>query len=536
MTSFEGESGLLAILDPSELKGGSQETGYNKTEHVITLTNGSTIMGFSAEKPSRLRGPQCHGMVLEEVSSWVNAKEAYDMSELGCRLPIPDTVTPHAHSDACPSACDKTEIRTPNPTRFLISSTPKRNAITRNLTKDPDIVIITESTYANAENLDPGFLKRMLRKYEGTTLGLQELHGVVLDDADGSLFKSPWFRTLRVTATLRRSQTSQHVPLGDKLPTSLLEAAIHATPTSPLQAMMTTRVGWDPAVTSVKGKSDLHGIIACGRLSAEGLAAAGFSDTGTTYDEATYDPVLLATATARASSGDPDALSFILNLRVKPQAGDIVILADRSGVLSPVAAAKRVIALCHEVGATEVALEQNQGYDTWKSVWREAGGEDSGIRLHALSATANKEVRATPLATAYEQAYNLQNTAPIRIFSLELADSAAGSAGARGSVTRGKADADEYTDESEESEALFADEILHAIPGSAITRQNEDEVSDGEVDTLEFLQDEMTSWVPAESAKSPNRIDALVHCVARLGIGVKPKTAVTRAGRLSELV
>lgn len=51
-TCFEGHSGLLSVVPPELVK------DYNKTNLQITLVNGATIRGFSAEEPERLRGPQ----------------------------------------------------------------------------------------------------------------------------------------------------------------------------------------------------------------------------------------------------------------------------------------------------------------------------------------------------------------------------------------------------------------------------------------------------------------------------------------------
>lgn len=51
-TCFEGESGLLAVVPPECV------ANYNRSDLVLTLTNGAMIRGFSAEKADRLRGPQ----------------------------------------------------------------------------------------------------------------------------------------------------------------------------------------------------------------------------------------------------------------------------------------------------------------------------------------------------------------------------------------------------------------------------------------------------------------------------------------------
>jgi phage terminase large subunit-like protein len=53
---FEGESGLLSVIPPELIK------AYNKSDLVIEMYNVAggvtSIRGFTAEKPERLRGPQ----------------------------------------------------------------------------------------------------------------------------------------------------------------------------------------------------------------------------------------------------------------------------------------------------------------------------------------------------------------------------------------------------------------------------------------------------------------------------------------------
>lgn len=51
-TCFEGESGLLNVIPPECV------AKYNASDLILTLANGATIRGFSAEKADRLRGPQ----------------------------------------------------------------------------------------------------------------------------------------------------------------------------------------------------------------------------------------------------------------------------------------------------------------------------------------------------------------------------------------------------------------------------------------------------------------------------------------------
>jgi phage terminase large subunit-like protein len=87
----------------------------------------------------------------------------------------------------------------------VASTTPRPIKLMRELIADPQTVISRGSTYANRDNLAPSFVRRILRKYEGTRLGRQELHAELLDDAPGAL----WQREEMLDA----HRVSDHPPL-----------------------------------------------------------------------------------------------------------------------------------------------------------------------------------------------------------------------------------------------------------------------------------------------------------------------------------
>jgi phage terminase large subunit-like protein len=76
--------------------------------------------------------------------------------------------------------------------RVVVTTTPKPIKIIRELIADPTTVITRGSTYDNRANLAPAFLQQIVRKYEGTRLGRQELNAEILDDVPGAL----WSRAL----------------------------------------------------------------------------------------------------------------------------------------------------------------------------------------------------------------------------------------------------------------------------------------------------------------------------------------------------
>jgi predicted phage terminase large subunit-like protein len=151
----EGESGILAIC-PSWNK-----PRYEPSKRRLTWPNGAIATTYSADEPERLRGPQHDGAWCDEIASW-RYPDAWDMLMFGLRLG--------------------------NDPRAIVTTTPKPIKIIRELLADPNTTITRGSTYQNAANLAGAFLDQIVRKYEGTRLGRQELEAEVLDDVPGALW------------------------------------------------------------------------------------------------------------------------------------------------------------------------------------------------------------------------------------------------------------------------------------------------------------------------------------------------------------
>lgn len=166
-TCFEGESGLLSVIPPELV------VKYDKSDVLmITMRNcaggTSTIRGFTAEKPERLRGPQhCRGWY-DELAAWQYDQETWDMAAFGMRLG-------------------------PKP-QVLWTTTPKPKELIRTLSKPAEgRLIVRGSTYDNRENLPDSFFKA-LEQYEGTTIGRQELYGELIDPEESGIVKRSDFR------------------------------------------------------------------------------------------------------------------------------------------------------------------------------------------------------------------------------------------------------------------------------------------------------------------------------------------------------
>jgi phage terminase large subunit-like protein len=70
-----------------------------------------------------------------------------------------------------------------------------------------DVVVTRGSTYENRANLAPGYFHQVIRKYEGTRLGRQELNAELLDDTPGAL----WSHTIIDAARMAAAPSLQRV-------------------------------------------------------------------------------------------------------------------------------------------------------------------------------------------------------------------------------------------------------------------------------------------------------------------------------------
>lgn len=162
----EGESGILNIAPPNF------RPLYEPSKRRLTFPNGSQATLFSADEPNRLRGPQYHWAACDELAAW-NSPDAFDQLLLGLRL---------GHDPRC-----------------AIATTPRPTAIIKRLLDDPTVVVVRGSTYENRDHLAPAFFTQIISRYEGTTLGRQEIEGEVIAETAGALWKLSQLEALRVT-------------------------------------------------------------------------------------------------------------------------------------------------------------------------------------------------------------------------------------------------------------------------------------------------------------------------------------------------
>lgn len=151
----EGESGILAISSPE------QRPEYEPSKRRLTWPCGAVATCYSADKPDRLRGPQHDFFWADEIAAW-QYPDAWDQLMFGLRL---------GHDP-----------------RGVATTTPRPKTLIRELLSAATTHVTHGSTYDNAANLATAFLDTILAKYEGTTLGRQELHAELLDESPGALW------------------------------------------------------------------------------------------------------------------------------------------------------------------------------------------------------------------------------------------------------------------------------------------------------------------------------------------------------------
>ena len=152
-----GESGIMAV-SPRD-----RRPEWIATRRLLVWPNGAQAQLFSAHDPESLRGPQFDAVWADELAKWRKGGDTWDMLQFGLRL--------GDHPKAC------------------VTTTPRRAAVLRDLLDLPSTVVTHAPTQANRANLAPSFIAEVEARYGGTSLGRQEIEGVLLDDVDGALWR-----------------------------------------------------------------------------------------------------------------------------------------------------------------------------------------------------------------------------------------------------------------------------------------------------------------------------------------------------------
>lgn len=209
-----------------------------------------------------------------------------------------------------------------------------------------DVVITRGSTMDNRDNLAPQFLETLIRKYEGTRLGRQELYAELLDDNPNALFSQQNIDMSRVELDSGRLRVGNKLSFMYSMPQGADRPQRFSTSLSEIV------VSVDPSMSS-DTTSDETGIIVMGR------------------DEHDH----------------------------------LFVLEDASGILSPNDWARKVIDLYIRYDADRIVAEVNQGGDlvenTIRTVEKELGV--GRVQSKKVRASKGKVSRAEPVGALEEQ-------------------------------------------------------------------------------------------------------------------------------------
>lgn len=147
---IEGVSGLLSV-HPKE-----ERPIYISSRKQLLWPSGAIAQMFTSTAYNQLRGPQFDSAWVDELAKFDEPQKTWDQLMFSLRLGE-------------------------NP-RVIVTTTPQRIPILNKLINDKSCWVTRGSTYENQKNLSETFLKQIEKQYEGTTLGLQEIYGEILEN------------------------------------------------------------------------------------------------------------------------------------------------------------------------------------------------------------------------------------------------------------------------------------------------------------------------------------------------------------------
>jgi len=135
---------------------------YEPSKRRVTWPNGCVGTIYSGDEPDQVRGPSHDIAWIDELAKFKYPQQVWDNLMFG--------------------------LRNREDLRILVTTTPRPIPIIKELKNDPDTKDITGSTYENRDNLPQKYFDYVIKKYEGTRLGKQEIYGQILEDNPDALW------------------------------------------------------------------------------------------------------------------------------------------------------------------------------------------------------------------------------------------------------------------------------------------------------------------------------------------------------------
>lgn len=161
---MEGPAGILQVLERRKVK-----HRYKMSPRPMVLfPSGTKLYTEGADDPDVGRGYNSAGAWLDEICKWKAPRRSWY-----------EGIMPSLRADLVGDHPRAFVTTTPKPLDIL------QEWVTRG---DETVHVIRGSTFDNQRNLSALVIEELRRRYEGTAIGRQELHGEIIEAFDGALF------------------------------------------------------------------------------------------------------------------------------------------------------------------------------------------------------------------------------------------------------------------------------------------------------------------------------------------------------------
>lgn len=162
---MEGPAGILRVLDRKGIKHRYKQV----PRPMVIFPDKTKIYCEGADNADVGRGYNAAGGWLDEICKWPHSYDSW-------------------YQGIMPSL--RADLRGDHP-RVFATTTPKPIKLLQEWAKRQDgtVSIVSGSTFDNRANLSSLVLRELMTRYEGTTIGRQELYGELLEAIEGALFK-----------------------------------------------------------------------------------------------------------------------------------------------------------------------------------------------------------------------------------------------------------------------------------------------------------------------------------------------------------
>lgn len=346
-TMVEGPAGLIKACEAA-----GETYDWKPALKEFTFENGAKAIGYSAEEPESLRGPEHAAGWLDEPCHMDLIDEVWSNYSLGLRaMGVPGGAKTLLTSSPLPVKWTKERIAEKGQLMVDELGQPLLDE-EGNEQHAPRTVLVSVPTSVNLKNLDEGYRRRVINPLRGTRKGKQELDAMLLEDVEGALWEADWLQR----QPIKREDFDRVV------------------------------VAVDPSGSDSKS-SDLAGIVAAGRAGEEYGVIRDESDTLTPAGWATKAIRLYreleADAIVLERYGGDSATTILRNIVVDGEkfTGKIVQVKARVGKLTraePISALYEQKLVWHLTGALLAELEDQM------LTWVPAITKKSPDRIDAL--------------------------------------------------------------------------------------------------------------------------------------------------------